>query len=64
MKKLALAALLVAVFVCPVIAGEVPIGPAPPPPPPACTENCTQSTTQTATMLPLIVIELLIKLRP
>jgi len=62
MKKIVLVALLVTLSACAVFAGEIPIGPTPPPP--ACTENCTQSTTQSTSPIPLIVLELLIKLRP
>lgn len=61
MKKFVLAALLLALSVRAAFAGEIPIGPAPPPP--ACTENCTRSATQPPSLIPLIVIELLIKLR-
>lgn len=63
MRKVLSALTLAFVLSVPVIAGEIPIPPAPPAPPP-CTENCTQQATSPApgSSIPAFVVQLIIRL--
>lgn len=57
MKRSLPVLVLVCLLAVPVLAGDIPIPPAPPP----CTENCPQQAT-TASPIPLTVLALLLKL--